>query len=67
MAFASFSLVSLKSKRRSQLYLGSVIVTLIQAMVLYRLFGWLFGFHTFNFGYMLCSLFVTCLFIIYDT
>ena len=43
-SFTSFSLISLLSKRRSFLFLGSIIVTMMQAMLLYRLFGWLAGY-----------------------
>lgn len=42
-AFISFSLVSLLSKRRSYLFLGSIIATIFQGMILYRTFNWLFG------------------------
>jgi hypothetical protein len=43
-AFTSFSVISLVSKRRSYLFLGSIIVTLIQGALLYRLMGWLLGY-----------------------
>ena len=67
VAFVSFSLVSLMSKRRSWLFLGSIIVTLIQGMLMYRLFSWIFGYSTFNLPYLLVGLFVACLYIIFDT
>lgn len=66
-AFTSFSLISLCSKRRSFLFIGGIIVSLIQGMVLYRVFGWLFGWKTYNLTYLMFGLFVGCLYIIYDT
>lgn len=66
-AFVSFSLVSLMSKRRSWLFLGGIIVTLVQGMILYRLFSWLFGYNSFNMGYMMVGLFLACIYIIFDT
>eukprot|EP00347_Sterkiella_histriomuscorum_P009045 403342739 len=67
MAFTSFSAISLFSKRRSLLFVGGIIVTLVQCMLLYRLIGWLTGFGSFGLGYLMCGLFITCLYIIYDT
>ena len=66
-AFTSFSAISLLSKRRSMLFLGSIIVTMVQGMILYRLLGWLTGYATFGIGYMMFGLFIACLYIIYDT
>lgn len=34
---------------------------------MYRLLGWLFGWRTFNLTYLMFSLFLACLYIIYDT
>jgi Bax inhibitor 1 len=59
--------ISLFSKRRSFIYLGGLIVTLVQGMVIYRLAGWLFGYSTYNMIYLMFGLFVACLYIIYDT
>ena len=42
-------------------------MTLLQGMLLYRFFGWIFGHDTMNMGYLMTSLFTCCLFIIYDT
>ena len=68
VSFVSFTLISLYSKRRSYLYLGGIIMTMINAMVLYRLFGWLFGsYNVYNLPYLLFGLFVSCLYVIYDT
>merc|ERR1712178_169015 len=39
--FASFTAVSLYSKRRSYLFLGGIISSLISAMFMYRLFSWI--------------------------
>ena len=34
---------------------------------MYRLFGWLFGWNTYNLTYLLFGLLIGCLYIIYDT
>jgi FtsH-binding integral membrane protein len=67
MAFTSFSAISLFSKRRSMLFLGGIIMTVIQCMMLYRLVSWISGYGSFGFTYILCGLLVACLYIIYDT
>jgi FtsH-binding integral membrane protein len=36
-------------------------------MIMYRLFGWLFGWNTYNLTYLLFGLLIGCLYIIYDT
>lgn len=66
-AFTSFSAISLFSRRRSLLFLGGIIVTMVQVMVLYRLLGWLMGYATFGLGYLMVGLFLACIYIIYDT
>jgi hypothetical protein len=67
-AFTSFSAVSLFSKRRSFLFLGGIISTMVQTMILYRLLGYLTGFGgAIGLGYMMISLFLACIYIIYDT
>jgi Bax inhibitor 1 len=66
-AFTSFSAIALFTKRRSMLFLGGIIVTLVQVTLLYRLFGWLSGYGSFGLGYMMIGLFTACLYIIYDT
>lgn len=65
--FNGFTLISLYSKRRSFLFLGGIAASLLQALVMYRLFGWLFGWTTINMTYVMSALFVDCLYIIYDT
>ena len=66
--FGSFSAVSLFSERRSFLFLGGIIATMIQCMFMYQLVGWLFGASSmFGLGYMMCGLFIACLWIIFDT
>ena len=71
IAFTSFSAISLFSKRRSFLYLGGVIMAIVQCMFLYSIMGslggWLFGFQAFGLPYIMLGLFLCCLFIIYDT
>ena len=66
-AFGSFSAVSLFSQRRSFLFLGGIIVTMMQAMCMYHLIGWMMGGSMFGIGYLMCGLFITCLWIIFDT
>lgn len=66
-AFGSFSAVSLFSQRRSFLFLGVIIVTMLQAMFMYQLVGWMMGGAMFGLGYLMCGLFITCLWIIFDT
>ena len=36
-------------------------------MIMYRLFGWLFGWRTYNLTYLMFGLLIGCLYIIYDT
>lgn len=67
MAFVSFSALSMFSKRRSYLFLGGIIMTLMQCMMLYRLIGWLTGYGSFGITYLMFGLFIACLYIIYDT
>jgi FtsH-binding integral membrane protein len=66
-SFTSFSLISLLSKRRSFLFLGGIIMTMLQAMFLYRIMGWLTGYGTFGLTYLMFGLLIACLYIIYDT
>jgi FtsH-binding integral membrane protein len=68
-AFTSFTAISLFSKRRSYLFLGGIIMTMVNLMFTYKLMSWMFGYGFIQVGlpYLMFSLFVTCLFIIYDT
>jgi FtsH-binding integral membrane protein len=66
-AFTCFSLISLYSKRRSFLFVGGIIMSLLQGMLMYRLTGWLFGWKTYNLAYLMFGLLIGCLYIIYDT
>lgn len=66
-AFGSFSAVSLFSKRRSYLFLGGILMTMMQVMFFYQLIGWMFGGNMFGLGYLMCGLFMACLWIIFDT
>ena len=66
-AFGGFSAVSLFSQRRSYLFLGGILMTMMQVMCLYRLVGWLMGGNMFGLGYMMIALFMACLWIIFDT
>jgi len=50
------------------LFLGGVISTMMQGMFMYAMMGWLFGGSSaFGMGYMMCGLFMACLWIIFDT
>ena len=50
------------------LFLGGIIATMMSCMMMYRLVGWLFGAASgFGLGYLMCGLFMTCLWIIFDT
>jgi FtsH-binding integral membrane protein len=55
------------SKRRSYLFLGGIIATIVQAMVLNSLIRWLTGYGFYGMPYLLAGLFLSCLYIIYDT
>ena len=67
-AFGSFSAVSLFSQRRSYLFLGGIIATMMQVMFFYQLIGWFFASgNMFGIGYLMCGLFIACLWIIFDT
>lgn len=69
VTFGSFSAVALFSKRRSHLYLGGVISSMVSAMFFYKMLSWVFGYgyHQFGLGFLLLGLFVECLYIIFDT
>eukprot|EP00355_Strombidium_rassoulzadegani_P001534 CAMPEP_0168614440 /NCGR_PEP_ID=MMETSP0449_2-20121227/3976_1 /TAXON_ID=1082188 /ORGANISM="Strombidium rassoulzadegani, Strain ras09" /LENGTH=179 /DNA_ID=CAMNT_0008655121 /DNA_START=231 /DNA_END=770 /DNA_ORIENTATION=- len=69
VVFACFSGIALFSKRRSYLFLGGVISSIMMSMMVYRLTSWLFGTGgaSFGMGYMMVGLFVECLYVIYDT
>merc|ERR1711934_1247341 len=42
--FASFSAISIFSKRRSYLFLGGIISSLVSCMMMYRFFSWITGY-----------------------
>lgn len=69
--FGSFTAISIFSKRRSYLFLGGIISSIVSCMFWYRTLSWLFGYARYSseFGmvYMMSGLFVACLYIIYDT
>ena len=65
--FASFTAVSLFSKRRSYLFLGGIISSLLSAMFMYRIFSWMTGYGSFGMGYLMISLLIACMYIVYDT
>ena len=67
--FGSFTAISLFSKRRSYLFLGGIISSIMSAMFWYSLASWMFGSSNSGQGllYTLVGLFTACLYIIYDT
>merc|ERR1711959_255357 len=68
--FGSFSAISLFSKRRSYLFLGGVISTIVSSLFWFSLGTWLFGFRAIaldSLQYLLITLLVACLYVIYDT
>ena len=67
--FASFSAISIYSKRRSFLFLGSLITSMISCMLMYRFTCWITGFGSSidTLGYLLFTLFIACMYVIYDT
>jgi len=69
--FGSFTAISLFSKRRSYLFLGGIISSMVSCMFWYRTLSWLFGYSKYGgqFGmvYIMGGLFVACLYVIYDT
>ena len=71
IVFGSFTAVSVFSKRRSYLFLGGIISSMVSCMFWYRTLSWLFGYANYSseFGlmYTMIGLFVACLYIIYDT
>ena len=54
------------SQRRSYLFLGSIMATMIQCMALFVLFSWFSG-SAIGIGYILMTLLLACMYIIYDT
>lgn len=71
IVFGSFTAVALFTKRRSMLFLGGIISSLISAMFWYRMVTWMFGYRfgmsTDTMGFLMVGLFVACCYIIYDT
>merc|ERR1711939_302792 len=70
--FGSFTAISLFSKRRSWLFLGGIISSIISCMFWYRTICWLFGYSRYGHDevtmvYLLVGLFTACLYVIYDT
>jgi len=65
--FGSFTAMALYSKRRSMLFVGGIISSTLTAMFWYSLIGWFAGYQTVNLAYLFVSLFVSCLYVIYDT
>ena len=68
IVFGSFTAMALFSKRRSYLFLGGIISSIMSAMFWYRMMSWMFGYSDgFGMVYLMSGLFTACLYIIYDT
>lgn len=67
VAFGSFSGIALFSQRRSMLFLGGIISTMMSTMFVYSMMGMVFGANPLGGAYVFISLFMTCLWIIFDT
>lgn len=70
--FGSFTAMALFTKRRSMLFLGGIISSLVSCLFWYRTISWLFGYSRYGMGhmsqvYLMASLFMTCLYVCYDT
>lgn len=69
--FGSFSAIAAFSKRRSYLFLGGIISSLLSCLFWYSTLAWLFGWSRvggeFGMIYLMVGLFVACIYIIYDT
>ena len=67
--FASFSAISVFSKRRSYLFLGSLITSMVSCMLMYRFVCWISGQSSplDSFAYIMLSLLIACMYVIYDT
>merc|ERR1712118_219142 len=67
--FASFSAISIYSKRRSYLFLGGIISSLVSCLLMYRFFAWItgYGYAAYGMPYLMITLFIACMYIIYDT
>merc|ERR1711988_584110 len=67
--FASFSCISIFSKRRSYLFLGSLITSIVSCVLMYRFMCWITGYGSSinSLGYLMVSLFIACMYVIYDT
>lgn len=70
--FGCFTAFAMFSKRRSLLFLGGIISSLMACMFWYRMITWMFGASKYGMGemgmvYMVLSLFIACLYVIYDT
>ena len=71
IVFGSFTCIAMFSKRRSYLFLGGIISSIMTCMFWYRTLSWLLGYsysyNTMNMVYMMIGLFTACLYIIFDT
>ena len=70
--FGSFTAISLFSKRRSWLFLGGLISSIMSCLFWYRMICWMFGYSRYGMDgpsmvYLMVGLFVACMYVIYDT
>lgn len=67
--FSCFSCISIFSKRRSYLFLGSLATSIISCMLMYRFICWISGQSSpmESMAYIMLSLLIACMYVIYDT
>ena len=68
VVFGSFSLMSLMTKRRSMLFLGGVLSSILMGMSMGLFFSWIIGYSFISFlGYNIIMLVVFSFYVMYDT
>ena len=66
--FVSFSLASLMTRRRSMLFLGGILSSVLMGVMVGMLFSWLYGFQLMSYmAYNVLMVIVFSLYVIYDT
>uniref|UniRef100_A0A7S3ILK3 Uncharacterized protein n=1 Tax=Strombidium inclinatum TaxID=197538 RepID=A0A7S3ILK3_9SPIT len=65
--FGCFTAVALFSKRRSYLFLGSAITSLVLTILFAKIVSFSMGYSLMSMPYLLLSLLVGCLYLVYDT
>ena len=67
MAFAGFSGIAVFSKRRSYLFLGGIISSMMMCLMMYNMMNWAFGGSPLGIAYLFIGLLMACMWIIFDT